>query len=218
MLTIARQLDLKSGYPFWSVKNGLIQPFPSADEDLRCDVAVVGGGITGALIADELSSNGHSVVVVEERDVGWGSSAASTALLQYEIDTHLVDLAKQYGEHDAVLAYRACASAIPQLQAVAGRVRDVDFHRRHSLYYASKRRHRSHLADEFALRLKHGFEVEWLDRDPLRERYGIDAPGSRGRERSPKPRTGYRTLDHTSSTGRAFTSRWPTEVTASRTA
>ncbi|MFN3929549.1 MAG: hypothetical protein ACK4OK_07960, partial [Thermoflexus sp.] len=48
---------------------------------------------TGALIADELHRHGHDVAVVEQRDVGWGSTSASTALLQYEIDTHLVDLA-----------------------------------------------------------------------------------------------------------------------------
>ena len=88
-------MDLKSGYPFWAVKNGLMHAFPQLREDARCDVAVVGGGITGALIADELTRHGHHVVVVEQRDIGWGSTAASTALIQYEIDTHMVDLAKQ---------------------------------------------------------------------------------------------------------------------------
>ncbi|MBA3542660.1 MAG: FAD-binding oxidoreductase [Deltaproteobacteria bacterium] len=171
-------MDLKSGYPFWSVKNGLLQAFPATYEDLRCDVAVVGAGITGALIADELSQHGHDVVVIEERDVGWGSSAASTALLQYEIDTHLVDLARLYGERDAVLAYQACAAAIPRLEALAAEVRDVDFRTMHSLYYASRARHTVALQDEYALRAKHGFAVEWLDRGPLHERYRIAAPGA----------------------------------------
>ena len=58
---------------------------------------VVGGGITGALIADALSHHGHEVAVIEQRDIGWGSTAASTALLQYEIDTHLLELAQRYG-------------------------------------------------------------------------------------------------------------------------
>lgn len=80
---------------------------------------MIGGGITGALIADELSKHGHQVVVLERRDVGWGSSAASTALLQYEIDTHMTDLAKRYGEDDAVLAYRACAEVIGELESLA---------------------------------------------------------------------------------------------------
>ena len=108
---------------------------------LRCDVLVVGGGITGALIADELARHGHDVAVVEQRDIGWGSSAASTALLQYEIDTHMVDLATRYGEDAAVLAYRACADAIGQLQALSAELRGVDFRRGESLYYASRHRH-----------------------------------------------------------------------------
>jgi glycine/D-amino acid oxidase-like deaminating enzyme len=171
-------MDLKSGYPYWAIKNGLMHAFPRLTSDLRCDVAIVGGGITAALIADELASHGHEVIVLEKRDIGWGSSAASTALLQYEIDTHLVDLARQYGEDDAARAYLACAEAIPMLQQVARGLRDVDFGRMDSLYYASKRRHVGTLQDELAARRRHGLDVEWLDADALRNDYGIDAPGA----------------------------------------
>ena len=54
-------MDLKSGYPYWAVKNGLTYAFPQLDADLSCDVAVVGAGITGALIADELAGHGHAM-------------------------------------------------------------------------------------------------------------------------------------------------------------
>lgn len=171
-------MDLKSGYPFWAVSNGLMHAFPPLREDRSCDVLVVGGGISGALIANELCAHGHDVVLIEQRDIGWGSTAASTALLQYEIDTHLVDLAKRYGERDAVLAYRACAEAIPALREVAAGFRGVDCHPMQSLYYASKRRHRSSLQDEYALRHTHGFDVRWLDADAVRAEYGISAPGA----------------------------------------
>jgi glycine/D-amino acid oxidase-like deaminating enzyme len=169
-------MDLKSGYPYWAIKNGLMQAFPPLRADLRCEVVIVGGGITGALIADELAGHGHDVAVVEQRDVGWGSSSASTALLQYEIDAHMIELAKRYGEADAVLAYSKCAEAIGMLQDKARDIRDVDFGCMDSLYYASKRRHANVLREEFALRLRHGFQVELLERDDVRERYGIDAP------------------------------------------
>jgi len=169
-------MDLKSGYPFWAIKNGLMTAFPPLQGDVRCDAAIVGGGITGALIADELSRHGHAVVVLEQRDVGWGSSAASTALLQYEIDTHMTALAERYGEADAVLAYRACLDAIPQLQAVATELGDVDFAAMDSLYYASKRGHAKDLREEFALRQAHGFPVELLEAAAVRERFGIEAP------------------------------------------
>jgi len=171
-------VDLKSGYPFWAIKNGLMHAFPQLQEDVRCDVAVISGGISGALIANELANHGHEVALVEERDVGWGSSAASTALLQYEIDTPMIDLAKRYGEDDAALAYRACADAIHQLQSLAGDIRNVDFARMRSVYYASRRHHVPEVRDEMALRKKHGFEVSWLEREALMADYGIRAPGA----------------------------------------
>jgi glycine/D-amino acid oxidase-like deaminating enzyme len=171
-------MDLKSGYPWWAVKNGLLHAFPPLQQDLRCDVAVLGGGISGALIADELAAHGHEVVVIDRRDVGWGSTAASTALLQYEIDTPMTELAGRYGEADAVLAYRSCAEAIGLLQAKAAEVRDVGFARARSLYYASRRRDLRALREEFSLRARHGFAVEWLDRDALRERHALDADGA----------------------------------------
>lgn len=169
-------MDLKSGYPYWAIKNGLMQAFPPLRADLRCEVAIIGGGITGALIADELAGHSHDVALIEQRDVGWGSSSASTALLQYEIDTHMIELAKRYGEADAVLAYSKCAEAISLLQDKACDIRDVDFGRMDSLYYASKRRHANVLRNEFELRLRHGFQVELLEHDGVRERYGVDAP------------------------------------------
>ncbi|GHB97875.1 NAD(P)/FAD-dependent oxidoreductase [Thermomonas carbonis] len=169
-------MDLKSGYPFWAIKNGLMHAFPPLQQDIRCDVAIIGGGITGALIADELASHGHDVAVLDQRDIGWGSTAASTALLQYEIDTHMVDLAKQYGEDNAVLAYQACAEAIDLIAAKAADIKDVDFGRMSSLYYASKRRNRGDLEDEFALRKRHGFDMRWLDADQVQSDYGFKAP------------------------------------------
>ena len=171
-------MDLKSGYPFWAIRNGLMQAFPPLRDSLRCEVLVVGGGISGALIADELARHGHEVAVVEQRDIGWGSSAASTALLQYEIDTHMTELARRYGEDAAVLAYRACAEAIPALQALARQVRDVDFRRGDSLYYASRGSHRRRLRAEFELRRKHGFGVHWLEPEDIRGGWGFQAPAA----------------------------------------
>ncbi|MCD9095718.1 FAD-binding oxidoreductase [Luteimonas fraxinea] len=171
-------MDLKSGYPFWAVRNGLMHAFPRLEADVACDVLVIGGGITGALIADELATHGNSVVVVEQRDIAWGSTAASTALLQYEIDTHLVDLAKRYGEDDAAMAYRACGESIDMLGEVARGLRDVDFERADSLYYASRRRDVASLREEYDARRRHGFDIEYLESEPLKAEYMIDAPAA----------------------------------------
>lgn len=171
-------MDLKSGYPFWAVSNGLPCAFPPLKQDHACDVVVLGAGITGALIATELASHGHSVCILDNRDAGWGSTAASTALLQYEIDTHMTDLASRYGEADALLAYRSCADAIDQLAELARAAGSVGFARARSLYFASRRRDLRPLREEFELRARHGFDVRWLERGDVQARYGFDAPAA----------------------------------------
>jgi len=171
-------MDLKSGYPFWAVKNGLMQAYEPLRKDLRCDVAVIGAGITGAIVADALADAGFDVAVFEQRDVGWGSSSASTALLQYEIDTHLTDLSRQYGQHDAAMAYLACQDAIGQLRDLARDVRDVDFGMSDSLYFASHRWHVRRLRAEFEARRSAGLETHWLDRADVAREYGFDAPAA----------------------------------------
>ena len=169
-------MDLKSGYPFWAIRNGLMHAFPRLEVDAECEVVVIGGGISGALIADELARHGHQVIVVEQRDIGWGSTAASTALLQYEIDTSLTDLAHKRGEASAVLAYRSCVEAIDGLRKLARSLGAVDFRMQDSLYLASSRWHVRSLRAEHALRARHGLPVEWLEASAVRSRFGIDAP------------------------------------------
>lgn len=169
-------MDLHSGYPFWTVRNGLLGSYPSLREDAICDVLVVGAGITGALIAYHLAQAGMKVCMIDRREAGWGSTAASTALLQYEIDIELRDLAKDLGEAEAVLAYRTCERAIPKLQRLAKRLGGVDVQPTHSLYYASRWYHKARLLKEAALRQKHGFQLRVLDADAVRGQFGFDAP------------------------------------------
>jgi len=171
-------MDLKSGYPFWSVRNGLMTAVPALVDDARCDVAVVGAGITGALIAHELASHGHDVLVLDRREVAWGSTAASTALLQYEIDSPLVELAEDVGVADARAAYLACADAIDRLAALARKVGDVGFSRQHSLYHASRLADVAALRDEYQARRALGLDVQWLEKAALAERFGLRAPAA----------------------------------------
>lgn len=116
------------------------------------------------------------VCVVDKREIGWGSTAASTALLQYEIDTELQDLREMVGEANAVLAYTACRSAVLQLGQLASRMRAVNFRRMRSLYFASKSGHEQQLRNEGQLRQSHGLDVEVIEPARLKSEFGIEAP------------------------------------------
>lgn len=161
-------LDLRSGKAFWPIQNGLLQTYPPLDRHLSTDVVVLGGGITGALIAHALIQAGIPAVVLEKRDIAHGSTSASTALLQYEIDTPLVQLTQLLGEEHAARAYLLCLKAISDLeQIVQGLDTDVEFQRRESFYYASRPQDARALKQEHALRTKHGIKVALWDEETI---------------------------------------------------
>ena len=103
---VRSEMDLRTGCAFWVLKNGLLASYPSLHTDESADVAVLGAGITGALVAYRLTQAGANVVVLDKRDVASGSTAATTGLLQYETDTSLEQLAASIGLEAGVRVYR----------------------------------------------------------------------------------------------------------------
>jgi glycine/D-amino acid oxidase-like deaminating enzyme len=173
-------MNLHSDYPFWMIKEGVIHSFPSLCDNHNTEVVIVGGGITGALIAHRVAATGVRVTVVDKRHVAHGSTSASTSMLQYEIDVPLFELAEKVGEKNAARAYQLCAQAIDRLGDIAAPYpKAADFQKYPSLMYASFEKHVSSiLKPEFEARQKHGFEVSWLDERAVKKQFGFDAPAA----------------------------------------
>ncbi|OIN57958.1 NAD(P)/FAD-dependent oxidoreductase [Arsenicibacter rosenii] len=174
-------MNVRSAQTYWlenqSVPNAA-RTTPILQPHTSCDVLIMGGGITGALVAYELHRAGIDTVLIDKRTLGRGSTAASTALIQYEIDVPLHQLIQQVGEQDAVLAYKLCLWAIYKLRDIVGRLDTrCGFNQKHSLYYAAKADDIDMLREEYEARAKYGFQVAWLDRQAIKAQFGFDAPG-----------------------------------------
>jgi glycine/D-amino acid oxidase-like deaminating enzyme len=161
-------MDLVSGCPFWIINNGILGVYPALREDVECEVAIIGGGISGALIGYRLAEAGIDAVMLDKRDIGTGSTAASTSLLQYETDLTLTELSERMGEERAVAVYRACRGAVKDVLKLARKIHVGDFARRDSLYLANETRQVCGLKREYALRVKHGFDVDWWTRKRIK--------------------------------------------------
>lgn len=170
---------LRSGNSLWSELAGRSPEYPELEGDAECEVLVLGAGITGALIARHLAKAGVGVALVEAREVGRASTAASTGLLQYEIDTPLVELIGKVGEAAAVHAYRRGLAAIDEIEALVGDSKNsCGFARRASLYFCSQTGDLADLEQEFECRRHFGLPVEWLSREQLAAETSIDAEGA----------------------------------------
>ncbi len=139
------------------------------------DVVIVGAGISGALMAQTLAGKGLAILVIDRRQPVRGSSIASTAMIQHEIDVPLHQLATMIGNAKAVRVWRRSARAVEQLASL---VRDLKMHcsfeRRQTLFLAGEEYGSRALKAEVAARTSAGIDASLLDAATLLNRHGLD--------------------------------------------
>lgn len=172
-------MDLYSGLPYWIAKNSLYNYFNPLKSDFNTDVIIIGAGITGALVAHELCNASIQCAVVDKRSITTGSSTASTALLQYEIDTPLCNMVELIEEDLAVLAYRSCLQSITDIENVFKSIGfNPDFERVPSVFFASDKKGLKLIEREYEIRQKYKLPVTFLDKKALSDKYGFKASGA----------------------------------------
>ena len=168
-------MDLKSNEPFWLVKNGILNSYPSLKEDETCDVLVVGGGITCSLIAHQMIKDGYKTVVIDRREIANGSTSATTSMLQYEIDIPLFELSQKIGNIGAEESYKACSKSIDELEQISKEIKsNAGFERKKSLFFAAKKKDVAGLKKEYDARRAAGFKVKWMESGQVKDIFGLE--------------------------------------------
>ncbi|MDM5192667.1 FAD-dependent oxidoreductase [Bacillus hominis] len=166
-------MKLMTGKLFWN--SGVSVPcYPSLENDMICDVLVIGSGEAGAHIAYSLAEIGMRVMLIEKRAIACGSTAANTGLLQFCHDKSLTSLIHTFGEEKGVRAYRLCYEALRTMEKVVPTL-DIDPHfiPRNSLYYASRDEDISFLQEEYNTLHHYGFPVEYFTESDIKKRYSF---------------------------------------------
>ncbi|HNC31604.1 MAG TPA: FAD-dependent oxidoreductase, partial [Cyclobacteriaceae bacterium] len=172
-------MKLRSKEPYWLLKNGLIGTYPSLQKDITCDILVVGGGITGALIAYQFSKEGYRTVLIDRRDISLGSTSASTSLLQYELDEPLYALIKKVGANAAIDTYLEGVRSIEKLGSIIKSLKaDCGFERKQSVYMAHSKKDAEWLLTEFEARQRIGLKVTWLTKERLKRKFDATGEGA----------------------------------------
>ncbi|MFN3547733.1 MAG: NAD(P)/FAD-dependent oxidoreductase [Mesorhizobium sp.] len=176
---MTRKLDLRTGRPVWSAYRAPRPQTSPLSRDVKADVAIVGMGISAAMIADALTEAGLSVVLVDRRGPLLGSTPATTALVQHEIDQPLSVLSRRIGKDRAQRAWRRSRLAVGNLSArIAELGIDCRLAERPSLYLAGNLLAPEALRAEGEARNDAGLRSAYLTAGQLKTRYGIDRKGA----------------------------------------
>lgn len=165
-------MDLKSGKLYWNTTLSNVPTYTPLEQDIQCDVLIIGGGVSGAQCAYYLSDTGLDVVVIDKDKVGYGSTCTNTALVQYLGDKMYFELANSFGEDNATRHMKLCEDAINDIEKSCASLNiNADFFRRDSLYYASYEEDVNKLQKEYECLKKHGFKAELLNEEQIGKLY-----------------------------------------------
>jgi glycine/D-amino acid oxidase-like deaminating enzyme len=179
-MSLTRNRDLRDGAAVWTT-----YPMPKIfgtrlRRSVNTEVVVVGAGISGSMIAQALTEAGERPLILDRRRAALlGSTAASTALLQFELDTPLTKLSAEVGRRKAEKVWLASRDAVNELRTRTHRLGiPAHFESRPSLYLAGNVLNAKGLAREVKQRQGIGLASEYLDRRTLRHHFGINRPAA----------------------------------------
>jgi len=152
---------------FWMASTPTID-YPTLDKDLKVDVAIVGGGITGILCAYLLNKKGVKTIIVEADRILQGTTGHTTAkitsqhgLIYSKIKNKISgEMAKQYAD--------ANESAIRMIEKIAKESNiECDFVPQSAYVYTLQDEYADKIRDEAAVASSLGIKAAYLDEVPL---------------------------------------------------
>jgi glycine/D-amino acid oxidase-like deaminating enzyme/nitrite reductase/ring-hydroxylating ferredoxin subunit len=156
--------------------------FPALNSDIKVDVAIVGGGLTGLTAGYMLANEGVRVAIIERGRLASADTGHTTAHLTYVTDYRLHQLVSHFGKEGATAFWRAGAKAIDTIESIAARNKkanktDCEFRRvpgyLHNSLRANAKGELERLHQDCDLANELGFAATWIDDVPRINTFGI---------------------------------------------
>ncbi len=144
-----------------------VPKFESLKTDIKCEVCVVGAGISGLTAAYMLLRSGKKVVIVDDNQIGGGESSRTTAHITNVIDNRFSEIERLHGAAAAKLAAESQKEAVSIIEGIITHNQiDCDFARVKG-YLLFKPDEKAEMDKEFEACVKAGVDVRISENIPI---------------------------------------------------
>lgn len=142
--------------------------FPSLNQDVSVDVAIVGAGIAGLTAATLLKRAGKTVAVIEAKSIVIGTSGHTTAKVTSLHQLIYADLIKNIGEEKARIYGESNQAAVEQVaKFIEEENIDCDFKRKSTYTFAVDQKHLRDIESEVNAAIKLGLPASFVGETTL---------------------------------------------------
>lgn len=103
---------------YWNSINTGYKNYPSLSDNEKCDVVVIGGGISGCFTAYYLSQYNLNTILLEKNFIAHCNASTSTGILESTADIELSKLSKLIGKRKAFHAHKLCEKAVDDIEYI----------------------------------------------------------------------------------------------------
>lgn len=141
--------------------------FSSLDKNLKADVCIVGGGISGVSLAYQLGKRGKKVILLEGARIASGQTGRTTAHLTYQPEDQLKNLIKQHDNKRLSSYMSAHSRAIDIIEDIIFQENiSCDFKRTSGFLFLGEHDSFETLSEEHKLGRELGFDLQLVDQIP----------------------------------------------------
>ena len=157
----------KKSMSFWLDSTSKTE-YEVLNEDIKVDIAIVGGGLVGITTGDFLKKEGYKVAIIEANSIGFGTTGHTTAKITSQHGLIYNKIKNTLGGDKAKIYAEANQTAIDIIeQIVKVKKIDCDFERQSAYIYTQSDDYVQQIIDESKVVNDLGIDSEYLEEIPL---------------------------------------------------
>ncbi|MCU7208453.1 FAD-binding oxidoreductase [Turicibacter sp. 1E2] len=159
----------------WTKNMEKKKTYPTLSKDIKTEIVIVGGGITGALTAHYFMKQGMRCVLVDKSNIATHATSASTAILKYEINQGLKNLMSQVGEQNAQHAFLFGYQAVMEISQIVKEINSsCDFSFKPAFFYTEDPRQTDAMEQECTARQAIGIHCELFTQENNKDEFSFN--------------------------------------------